>query len=84
MTLAAKPLDLTIYQTRDSALVEACRVAKQSHNKRATLWYRGYRTYLVTEYCERDEHQTEALRIVFADGESVDAVEYGKQLAVAA
>ncbi len=84
MTLTAKPLELTIYRTRAEALAVAKRTAKASGNRMATLWYRGYRQYLVTEYCRGDEHQTEALRIVFADGESVDAVEYGKQLAVAA
>lgn len=74
--MKTKVYSSTVYSTRDSALVEAARVARK-HGK-ATIWYMGYRQYTVTEYDPGDESKLEALRIVFRDGTSVDAVVYSK------
>lgn len=68
----------TVYDTREKALSEARRVAR--HHQMATLWYLGYRQYTVTEYESGDENKLEALRIVFADGSALDAVEYSKRI----
>lgn len=68
----------TVYDTRNKALQAAQRIASQ--HQMATLWYLGYRQYTVTEYDPGDESKLEALRIVFADGSAVDAVQYARQI----
>ena len=76
--MKTKVYSSTVYDTRNKALQAAQRIARQ--HQKATLWYLGYRQYTVTEYEQGDESKLEALRIIFADGKAVDAVQYAKQL----